>query len=176
MLPLPLVAGLAVRLLLIAAFFVVANLFRQLAGAVGDFALVFGEFALLGAAFGSALDAFLQPQDPFHFLDVLADPVLFAFQAIRAVFAQQQLQQRLDVLLGFALQSQQALAFRFVLGLELLQRRDALVQLDARQVLFGQLQGLHQQRRAARSLTASMRAMSSSSFSSLEYLSAMAPC
>jgi len=126
-LPLSLVGGTAVGLFLIAALFVLSDLFREFAGAVGDLALVFGQFALLGAAFGSALDAFLEPQDAFHFFDVFADPVLFAFQTVGAVLAQQQIEQRLDVLVGFSLQPQQALTIRLVPGLELLQRRDAFV-------------------------------------------------
>ena len=151
---LPLALGLTFRSglsrLLLAAFLVLADLFGQLAGALGHFVLVLGHFARFGAALGASLNALLQPQDAFDLFDVLANPVLLAFQAVGTVLAQQHLQQPLHILMRLALQSQQPLPLGSVFRLELLQRLDAFVQLDARQVLLGQLQRLHQQRRASR--------------------------
>ena len=75
--------------LLFAGSFVLVDLAAEAAGALGDFALLLSETLLIGrAVFSLALDALLLANDLVEFFDVIADSLLFALQAVGAVFAE----------------------------------------------------------------------------------------
>ena len=79
------------------AFFVFLDLFGQAAGAISQFPLFSGQSLGRVASLVAPLQALLKPDQPFDLLDVLAESRLFAFQAIRAIFTEQQFEQRLKV-------------------------------------------------------------------------------
>ena len=69
----------------------------QVAGLPGDAALLLGQPLCIGRAFGLALQRLLQPNQPLDFFDVFLEPLLFALEAVGAVLAHQQFEQRLKI-------------------------------------------------------------------------------
>ena len=117
------------------AFFVLANLAGEVAGLAGDAALLLGQPLGVGAAFGLALQRLLQPDQPLDLLDVFLDPLLLALEAVGAVLAHQQFEQRLEIGLH------RRLAVDGPLELLLVEQLDERFELRLGQPLFRLLDG-----------------------------------
>ena len=121
-------------------FFVLANLAGQVARLAGDAALLLGELLRVGAPFGLALQRLLQANQPLDFLDVFLDPLLLALEAVGAVLAHQQFEQRLQIGLHGRL------AIDGPLELLLVEQLDERFELRLGQPLFRLLDGPREQR------------------------------
>ena len=83
--------------------FVLVDFFCQSICPLGNFSLAFSESNGIVTAFGTPLDTALLSQNAGYFLDVFFDAILFVPIAVRSVFAQQQLQQRIEFVLQLVL-------------------------------------------------------------------------
>src|SRR5690606_16252529 len=85
------------------AFFVFADLARQVAGALRQIALLFRQVLGVGAPFGASLNAAFFADQTIEFFDVFLDPLLLAGVAASAIFFLQQFEQRSEVSLYLGL-------------------------------------------------------------------------